>query len=95
MSWLAERIEHWPTERLLPYARNARLHSSEQVAQIAASIAEFGFVNPCLVGADRVLVAGHLPSPPGITVSTLASNAAVVGATSRAAALYARLGEDH
>ena len=59
MSWLAERIEHWPTERLLPYARNARLHSSEQVAQIAASIAEFGFVNPCLVGADGVLVAGH------------------------------------
>ena len=59
MSWLAERIEHWPTERLLPYARNARLHSPEQVAQIAASIAEFGFVNPCLVGADGILVAGH------------------------------------
>ena len=59
MSWLAERIEHWPTERLLPCARNARLHSSEQVAQIAASIAEFGFVNPCLVGADGILVAGH------------------------------------
>ncbi|WP_338618361.1 site-specific DNA-methyltransferase [Pigmentiphaga sp. CHJ604] len=59
MNWLAERIEHWPTERLLPYARNARQHSAEQVAQIAASIAEFGFVNPCLVGADGVLVAGH------------------------------------
>ena len=59
MSWLVERIEHWPTERLLPYARNARLHSPEQVAQIAASIAEFGFVNPCLVGADGILVAGH------------------------------------
>jgi DNA modification methylase len=59
MSWLAERIEHWPMDKLLPYARNARQHSDEQIAQIAASIAEFGFVNPCLVGADGVLVAGH------------------------------------
>ena len=59
MSWLAERIEHWPTERLLPYARNARLHSPEQVAQIAASIAEFGFTNPILAGSDGVIVAGH------------------------------------
>lgn len=45
-SWLAERIEHWPTAKLLPYVRNARTHSEEQVAQIAASIAEFGFTNP-------------------------------------------------
>lgn len=59
VSWLAEKIEPWPLERLLPYARNARTHSPEQVAQIAASIAEFGFVNPCLVGSDGVLVAGH------------------------------------
>lgn len=59
MSWLAERIEHWPIDKLLPYVRNARQHSDEQIAQIAASIAEFGFVNPCLVGADGVLVAGH------------------------------------
>ena len=59
MSWLADRIEHWPIDKLLPYVRNARQHSDEQIAQIAASIAEFGFVNPCLVGADGVLVAGH------------------------------------
>jgi len=59
MSWLADRIEHWSLDKLLPYARNARQHSDEQIAQIAASIAEFGFVNPCLVGADGVLVAGH------------------------------------
>jgi len=59
MSWVAEKIEHWPLARLLPYARNARTHSDEQVAQIAASIVEFGFTNPCLVGADGVLVAGH------------------------------------
>ncbi|SHF31341.1 site-specific DNA-methyltransferase [Thermomonas hydrothermalis] len=59
MSWLADRIEHWPIDKLLPYVRNARQHSEEQIAQIAASIAEFGFVNPILTGADGVLVAGH------------------------------------
>ena len=53
------QIERWPVERLIPYARNARTHSPEQVAQIAASIAEFGFVNPVLVGADGVIIAGH------------------------------------
>ncbi|WP_131111598.1 site-specific DNA-methyltransferase [Sulfuricystis thermophila] len=58
-SWLAERIEHWPIAQLIPYVRNARTHSEEQVAQIAASIAEFGFTNPILVGSDGVIVAGH------------------------------------
>ena len=58
-SWLADKIERWPTAKLLPYARNARTHSEEQVAQIAASIAEFGFTNPILAGADGVIVAGH------------------------------------
>lgn len=58
-SWLAGKIEQWPLERLLPYARNARTHSEEQVAQIAASIAEFGFTNPILAGSDGVIVAGH------------------------------------
>ncbi len=58
-SWLADKIEQWPTAKLLPYARNARTHSEEQVAQIAASIAEFGFTNPILAGSDGVIVAGH------------------------------------
>jgi len=53
------QVEHWPLDRLVPYARNARTHSDEQVAQIAGSIAEFGFVNPVLVGEDGVIVAGH------------------------------------
>jgi len=53
------QVEKWPVERLLPYSRNARTHSDEQIAQVAASIAEFGFVNPILVGADRIIVAGH------------------------------------
>ena len=59
ISWLADKIEQWPTEKLVPYARNARTHSDSQVAQIAASIAEFGFTNPILAGSDGVIVAGH------------------------------------
>jgi DNA modification methylase len=58
-SWFADKIEQWPTAKLLPYARNARTHSDDQVAQIAASIAEFGFTNPILAGSDGVIVAGH------------------------------------
>jgi len=52
-------IERRPVDRLIPYARNPRTHTEEQVAQIAASIAELGFVNPVLVGADGVIIAGH------------------------------------
>jgi DNA modification methylase len=59
ISWLADKIEQWPTAKLVPYARNARTHSDSQVAQIAASIAEFGFTNPILAGSDGVIVAGH------------------------------------
>ena len=58
-SWLADKIQQWPTAKLIPYARNARTHSESQVAQIAASIVEFGFTNPILTGADGVIVAGH------------------------------------
>ena len=57
--WLSTHIERWPTDKLVPYARNARTHSEEQVAQIAASIVEFGFTNPILAGFDGVIVAGH------------------------------------
>ena len=53
------KIETWQIERLVPYARNARLHSEAQVAQIAASITEFGFNNPVLVGSDGGIIAGH------------------------------------
>jgi DNA modification methylase len=55
----SDKLERWSLERLIPHARNARTHSDEQVAQIAGSIAEFGFVNPVLVGDDGVIVAGH------------------------------------
>jgi DNA modification methylase len=53
------QIERWPLERLVPFARNPRTHTEEQVAQIAASIVEFGWTNPILVGADGVVIAGH------------------------------------
>ena len=53
------QVEHRSLDRLIPYARNARTHSDEQVAQIAGSLAEFGFNNPCLVDEQGVLIAGH------------------------------------
>jgi hypothetical protein len=56
------RLEHWPIERLVPSARNARSHSRAQVAEIAGSIRAFGFVNPILVGSDGDIIAGHAAS---------------------------------
>ena len=53
------QIEMVDPDRLIPYLRNARTHSQEQVEQIAASIREFGFTNPILIGDDDVIVAGH------------------------------------
>ncbi|MDH5528311.1 MAG: ParB/Srx family N-terminal domain-containing protein, partial [Nitrospirota bacterium] len=48
-----------PLDSLIPYARNARTHTDAQVAQIAASIAEFGWTNPILVDGDNGVIAGH------------------------------------
>ncbi|MEC8617860.1 MAG: ParB/Srx family N-terminal domain-containing protein [Bacteroidota bacterium] len=56
---MAQKIELWNLERLIPYEKNAREHSVEQVAQIAASIVEFGFLNPILVDSNDGIVAGH------------------------------------
>lgn len=56
---IPEKLERWPVGRLVPYERNARTHSPEQVAMIAASIAEFGFTNPILVASDAGIIAGH------------------------------------
>lgn len=46
-------------EDLIPYARNSRTHSDEQIAQIAASIKEFGWRNPVLIDGDNGIIAGH------------------------------------
>lgn len=56
---MKQKIEYISTEELIPYARNSRTHSDEQVAQICASIKEFGFTNPVLVDAEGVIIAGH------------------------------------
>ncbi|MFM2015650.1 MAG: hypothetical protein RIQ51_1140 [Bacteroidota bacterium] len=53
------KIEQIDVEKLIPYALNARVHSEEQVTQIASSIKEFGFNNPVLIDADNGLIAGH------------------------------------
>lgn len=77
----ASQIEHMQTDLLTPYARNSRTHSETQVAQVAASIKEFGFTNPVLIDADNILIAGHgrvmaakklgLPTVPAIRLGYL------------------------
>jgi DNA modification methylase len=52
-------VEYRPVDRLIPYARNARTHSDAQVAEIAASIKEFGWTNPVLVDGENGVIAGH------------------------------------
>lgn len=52
-------IEPVSLDRLIPYARNSRTHSDAQVAQIAASIKEFGFTNPVLIDGEGGIIAGH------------------------------------
>ena len=54
-----KQIEYWPLAQLKPYARNAKTHDANQVAKIAASMAEFGWTVPVLVAADGELIAGH------------------------------------
>lgn len=56
---MARAIEMWPLERLVPYERNPRTHSPEQVTRIAASIEQFGFNNPLLVDSQDGIIAGH------------------------------------
>src|ERR1039458_5237157 len=53
------QIERWSVDRLLPNDGNPRTHSRQQIAQIGASIREFGFVNPILVGPDGGVIAGE------------------------------------
>src|SRR5690625_5660290 len=59
LAFAPERIETWPLARLQPYAKNAKVHGADQVAKIAASMAEFGWTVPCLVGENGELIAGH------------------------------------
>lgn len=58
-SWPADKVERWPLSKLKAYERNARTHSDEQIAQLMASIKEFGFTIPVLADPKGVLIAGH------------------------------------
>ena len=55
----ADKVENWPIEKLIPYAKNSRTHSEAQVAQIAASIKEWGFTTAVLVDESGSVIAGH------------------------------------
>jgi len=59
LSFAPEAVETWPLDRLRPYARNAKTHGPDQVAKIAASMAEFGWTVPVLVSSDGEVIAGH------------------------------------
>jgi ParB-like chromosome segregation protein Spo0J len=59
MEWPADKIERKKVDDLIPYARNARTHSDEQVAQLAASIKEWGWTTPVLVDEGGEIIAGH------------------------------------
>src|SRR5215471_4456694 len=59
VSWPSDKIEHWRLERLLPYAANPRTHDEAQVAQLAASMREFGWTVPVLADESGELIAGH------------------------------------
>ena len=58
-TWPADAVERRSVSSLIPYARNARTHSPEQVAQIAASIREWGWTMPVLVDEAGGIIAGH------------------------------------
>ena len=59
MEWPSDKVERTSIKSITPYARNSRTHSDEQVAQIAASIKEWGFTTPILVDTDGEIIAGH------------------------------------
>ena len=52
-------IEYKNTDELIPYINNSRIHSEEQVTQVASSIKEFGFTNPILIDGENGIIAGH------------------------------------
>ena len=59
MEWPSDKVERTSIKTITPYARNSRTHSDEQVAQIAASIKEWGFTTPILIDTDGEIIAGH------------------------------------
>jgi hypothetical protein len=58
-SWPADKVERRKVKDLVPYAKNARTHSEEQIEQIAHAIEQWGWTVPCLVDEKGGLIAGH------------------------------------
>jgi hypothetical protein len=88
--WPADKVERWGIERLIPYAKNARTHTDAQVAAIAASIKEWGWTSPALVGEDGGLIAGHARVLAGIESLAEAPRVAPLAGPSAAAAALRR-----
>ena len=59
MSKMTTQMQLVPTEKLIPYARNARTHSAEQITKLRSSLREFGFVNPIIIDRNFNVLAGH------------------------------------
>ncbi|KQZ20792.1 hypothetical protein ASD50_21635 [Mesorhizobium sp. Root552] len=59
VEWPADKVERRSVESLIPYPRNARTHSDQQVSQIAASIREWGWTVPVLVDGEGGIIADH------------------------------------
>ena len=59
VGWPADQVERWPIDRLIPYAKNSRTHSEAQIAQLAASMKEWGWTNPVLADEEGGVIAGH------------------------------------
>jgi len=59
VAWPADEVERWPIDRLIPYAKNSRTHSEAQIAQLAASMKEWGWTNPALADETGGVIAGH------------------------------------
>jgi hypothetical protein len=57
--WPADQVERWPIDRLIPYAKNSRTHTEAQIAQLAASMKEWGWTNPVLADDAGGVIAGH------------------------------------
>src|SRR6266852_5700798 len=58
-AWPADRIKRLRTEDLVPYARNARMHTNSQIDQLSNAIKKFGFTNPVIVAENGEIIAGH------------------------------------
>lgn len=57
--WPADKVQRRAISELLPYARNPRMHSPEQIKQLARAITEYGWTVPCIVDEEGTLIAGH------------------------------------